>query len=274
MEETIRSAQDVAKLRDNYFFGSIPKGIENVSIIFKGSGNILYCEEGVSLAKGCAFLFNSSNSVISLRKSKYSYNLKATVYNGCTLSIGRDNYFNGFINIIVSEECIVLIGDEGLYSFAIWVRTADPHLIYDAATYKRINPSKNVILGDHVWVGQDALILKGSTVGSGSIIGAKSVVSGKTIPSNEAWGGNPARLIRSDIFWDGASVHAYTEKQSASSQILVTDKYLFSSSSQTLALEDVYQALSARNTPRKRLETIKSVLSSDSLSNRFFVDGN
>ena len=46
------------------------------------------------------------------------------------------------------------------------IRTADPHIIYDIHR-KRINPSKSVFIGDHVWCGQNVLLLKGCRVGSG-----------------------------------------------------------------------------------------------------------
>lgn len=68
---------------------------------------------------------------------------------------------------------------------------------------------KSVYIGDHVWVGQDSLILKGTQIDSGSIIGGHSVVSGKRIPHNSTWAGNPARQIKDDIFWDHACVHDY-----------------------------------------------------------------
>ena len=35
--------------------------------------------------------------------------------------------------------------------------------IYDAETQERINPSRNAMLGDHVWIGQSAMLLKGAT---------------------------------------------------------------------------------------------------------------
>ena len=51
-----------------------------------------------------------------------------------------------------------------------------------------------VIIGDDVFIGTNAIILKGTTIGDRSIIGAGSIVSGK-IPPDEIWAGNPAKCV-------------------------------------------------------------------------------
>lgn len=132
--------------------------------------------------------------------------------------LGRDIYFNGPLNAICSEEKNILIGQNCLISFGVWIRTADPHLIYDTETLSRINPSLSVLIGQSVWIGQQALILKGAEIGSGSIIGARSVVPKKKVGTNECWGGNPVSKLKSNIFWSGECVHNYTTKKTLDSQ--------------------------------------------------------
>jgi len=58
-----------------------------------------------------------------------------------------------------------------------------------------INPAKEVILGDNVWLGRNVVVLPGITIGSGSIVGANSVVT-KDIEANSIVGGVPAKIIR------------------------------------------------------------------------------
>jgi len=54
---------------------------------------------------------------------------------------------------------------------------------------------KEVILEDNVWVGANAIILKGVRIGKNSVIGAGSVVT-KDVPSNVVVAGNPAKIVR------------------------------------------------------------------------------
>ena len=55
--------------------------------------------------------------------------------------------------------------------------------------------SKNIIIGDYVWIGANVFINGGIEVGENSIIGANSVVTHNVSP-NSIVGGVPAKLIR------------------------------------------------------------------------------
>lgn len=128
---------------------------------------------------------------------------------------------------IVIDLKHLFIGNNCLFSFDIWVRNADPHLIYDSATRKRLNQTKSIFVGDHVWIGQSAMILKGSKIDSGCIIGAKSVVTGP-VSHNSVWVGNPIRKVRESVFWDGACVHKWTQADTDKNQLWHdTSDYIF-----------------------------------------------
>ena len=53
----------------------------------------------------------------------------------------------------------------------------------------------DTIVGNDVWIGQNAVILPGVHIGDGAIIGANSVV-GSDVPPYTIVAGNPARMIR------------------------------------------------------------------------------
>lgn len=60
-----------------------------------------------------------------------------------------------------------------------------------------INSEKlGVHIGRNVWIGANAVILPGVSIGENSIVGSGSVVN-KSIPANEVWAGVPARKIKS-----------------------------------------------------------------------------
>ena len=53
----------------------------------------------------------------------------------------------------------------------------------------------DIIIGNDVWIGYEALILSGVTIGDGAIIGARAVVT-KDVPPYTIVGGVPARPLR------------------------------------------------------------------------------
>ena len=54
---------------------------------------------------------------------------------------------------------------------------------------------QKVKIGKDVWIGANAIVLKGITIGNGAILGAGSVVT-KDIPPYEIWAGVPAKFIK------------------------------------------------------------------------------
>ena len=61
--------------------------------------------------------------------------------------------------------------------------------------------TKPIKIGNHVWIGINATILKGVTIGDGAIIAAGAVVN-KDVEENSLVGGVPAKVIKKNIFWE------------------------------------------------------------------------
>ena len=56
-------------------------------------------------------------------------------------------------------------------------------------------PCAPVVIGNRVWIGCNALVLKGVRIGDGAVVAAGTVVT-RDVPANSLVGGNPARVIR------------------------------------------------------------------------------
>lgn len=54
----------------------------------------------------------------------------------------------------------------------------------------------DIVIGNDVWIGYEAVILAGVTIGDGAVIGARAVVT-KDVPPYAIVGGVPARVVRS-----------------------------------------------------------------------------
>lgn len=112
---------------------------------------------------------------------------------GATLSLGSGYINNGCV--IICEEKIE-IGNDVAIAGDVEIRDTDEHTIL-SDTYRKTAPVK---IGNHVWIGGRAMILKGVTIGDGAIIAAGAVVT-HDVPANTLVGGVPAKIIREKIEW-------------------------------------------------------------------------
>ena len=65
---------------------------------------------------------------------------------------------------------------------------------------KIVRPAPNletrpVKIADNVWIGMNAIILKGVTIGENSVVAAGAVVT-KSVPANTVVAGNPAVVVK------------------------------------------------------------------------------
>lgn len=255
-----------------YVGANVTLNAKNIVFAKTAKNNIAYLEGNLNLGES-VIKFNGGGSVVFLSASKHPYFLRASVYNNSALHFGKNNYINPSgdpMRIVLSEQKHVFFGSDCTFSFNIWIRLADPHLIYSIETKKRINPSKSVFIGDHVWFGQFATILKGTQIGSGSIVGADALVSGKKIPSNTIWAGNPARQVKEKIFWSGKCVHAWTDAQTKKYARLVTDKYTYAADDKTISFDEIDLRLTECKTAEEKLNYLLE-LSNNPAKNRFAI---
>ena len=168
-------------IKGNYNTVEFPNAkLKNCRIIIKGNSNTILIKDNCYLENVELYIEDSNNSII----------------------IGEGTEMYGPIQLAAIEGTSIIIGEKCLFSQNISVRTGDSHSILDSSTSKRINPSKDVVLKEHIWVGYGSTILKGCVIESNSVIAAGSVVVGKEYPANSVIGGNHAKVIKTDINWD------------------------------------------------------------------------
>ncbi len=118
----------------------------------------------------------------------------------CRLRIASWASINSSLRILMHEPSSVLIGRDCLFGGGIEIATSDMHSILSVAGGNRINPSRNIVIEDHVWIGSYCSILKGASIGSNSVIGTRSVVTGR-IPPQVIAAGAPARVLKKGVTW-------------------------------------------------------------------------
>lgn len=269
--ELITSASEAGALKENHVIGELE--LANSTITFNGTGNVLVVAPSARplLLEGTQITFAGDGAVVFLDSNKWHpTRLSLFVHTGCTVSVGRDGFFNTPLAAVVTEHTHLFIGDRCLFARDVWIRTSDAHAIYDAGSHARINAPGSVVIGDHVWLGQSATLLKGTVVGSGAIVGAHSLVAGAEVPSNTAWGGNPARQLRKDVFFTARSVHGDGPAQQEAFGHFPGEDFIYRRDEQTLSVVELVAQLDAAATPADRAQLLV-FLADHASANRLFV---
>lgn len=136
-------------------------------------------------------------------------------YAGCSFAVGE----NGTCSVgdftlmnaafLMAEERIE-IGSHCLFSWNVAIADADFHPLEaaqrrtDAEALAPFFPDRlqrptlvaaPVVISDNVWIGMNAVVLKGVTIGENSVVAAGAVVT-KSVPANVVVAGNPAAIVK------------------------------------------------------------------------------
>ena len=99
----------------------------------------------------------------------------------------------------------IKIGAWCLFSKNVVFRSGElPHKIYDITTGQDLDFSDGIFVGNHVWIGEGAFIMKHARIPDNSIVGAMSVVTKAFTDENIVIAGNPAKICKTNINWGEA----------------------------------------------------------------------
>jgi acetyltransferase-like isoleucine patch superfamily enzyme len=106
----------------------------------------------------------------------------------------NDGFCNYGVQIVCSKS--VTIGKGCVIAPDVIIRDHDAHRILNDDH----EIAKDICIGEHVWIGTRALILKGVTIGDGAVVAAGAVVT-RDVPAHCVVAGVPAKIIREQTEW-------------------------------------------------------------------------
>lgn len=115
-----------------------------------------------------------------------------TNWGGKHVHFGKKVYAN--FNLTLVDDTHIFVGDYTLIGPNVTVATA-AHPILPELRIDGYQFNAPVHIGKNCWIGANAVIVPGVTIGDNTVIGAGSVVT-KDIPPNVVAVGNPCRVMR------------------------------------------------------------------------------
>lgn len=178
------------------FRGSVIDMAAGAKIILEGDSHFMINAARPDGSHTEAFLIMRRNATLTIRHSaQLCYKATIEIHENAEVDIGSA-YINSDAVILAAKK--IQLGDECLISRMVFIYDADHHPIVNEQS-EQINLPKPVILGNHVWIGLQTVIVRGSKIGDGAMIAANSLVGGK-IKAGTMASGNPARSY-SEIKW-------------------------------------------------------------------------
>ena len=109
---------------------------------------------------------------------------------GKNIKIGRDVFINSGCHF--QDQGGIEIGDGALIGHNVVLATINHDL---NPAMNRVNHYAPIKIGKHVWIGSNATVLQGVTIGDWSVVAAGAVVT-RDVPPMTVVGGVPAKILK------------------------------------------------------------------------------
>lgn len=149
---------------------------------------------------------STTNKLLWQNTGEIIFHEKASIGSGSKISCsGKLEFGKNFR--ISSKSAIVArknikFGDDCLISWDCLFMDTDFHKIYSMNTSAencQINPEKDIVIGNHVWIGCRSTILKGTSIPDNCVIAAGSTVVRQYKEQNSIYAGN--KILKNHISW-------------------------------------------------------------------------
>lgn len=175
--------------------------LKGTKIHIHGNDNLVTVGDFSRLTGGSIHISGSHNRIVIGSFATLNGAVLHMEGDGNTITLGDRTKLMGAAELAALEGTSITVGSNCLFSSGVHVRTGDSHSLTDLSGH-RINPSRDIRLGDHVWVGTGVTVLKGSVVGPDSMLGACALVCGAFPEGNQVLAGVPARVVKREVNWD------------------------------------------------------------------------
>jgi acetyltransferase-like isoleucine patch superfamily enzyme len=181
--------------------------VTNQKICIYGDNNTVLIRNGSKLRgvpgkvdEQCILIKGSQSKVLIGKRVRLQGEL---VLKGVSKEINIGDFSTlGNVYFLVAENTNLNIGKDCMFSHGISVRTSDSHSIINSKTGKRTNYAKDIVIGDHVWIGMNVLLTRGAIIPTGCVVATGAVVTKPFHGENCSIGGIPARVLSENITWD------------------------------------------------------------------------
>ncbi len=175
--------------------------IAGLSIRFKGDNNTVEIEYPITFSHFKVIIKGNQNT-FKIGQSSYPFTGEIILGNSSEISIGKNCEImtGGFYAVANGGKTKLQIGNGVHIAKDVIIRTSDGQPLVDKQG-RILNPSKDVIISDNVWIATRSVILKNTFLASGTVVAACALVNKKFSKPNTLIAGIPAKVIKENVKW-------------------------------------------------------------------------
>lgn len=163
-----------------------------------GEGNVVYAE-GVVM-DNCEIRISGASNTITIEPHCIIRNSVIVVNgNNCRVTVGKSTRVGSIYMVCMGQDNYISVGQDCMIADNIDIWATDSHPIFNDSG-EICNPSKPISIGNHVWLGKYAKVLKGVTIHDNAIIGMNAMVT-TDVPEGSLAVGAPCKVIKTNVNW-------------------------------------------------------------------------
>lgn len=156
---------------------------------------------GVQCNKDSYISIDKDSHIIFRGKARFARGVSLRCDEGGIIDVGNNVSFNQ--NFFCASNSTVKIGNDLMGGWNITIRDCDGHPIFPVGSDIAYEGVKPIEIGNHVWVGSEVTLMKGSKIPDESIVGWGSLVTHDLAQkSNVSIVGVPAKVVKVNIRWE------------------------------------------------------------------------
>lgn len=197
--------------------------IPGLNIQITGNNNIIKLEMPIDVRNSNIIIEGCDNCEVFIGSTTYCINALTIHFgnsNNQRIIIGKRNSIVGAFIGSNEENSEIIIGNDCMFASRVYIVGSDGHAILDKTTGNIINRQKcPLVVGDKVWIGECARLMKNAQISNGSIVGAFALVTKPFKKENIILAGNPAKIVRENVIWDRKQI-SQIEKETQNSNTI------------------------------------------------------
>lgn len=194
----------------NFFCKKVHRAKRAFLIPYRGSvirlrkGSALYLNGSIKLNTGRtwnvkenSYLLVGESAVLRVQeRMNIAYSSRVIIGPGAKMEIDSMGCNTGCVFVCLNS---ITMGQEVMIGWNVTVIDGDGHPVEYRDGKKQEN-TKPVFIGNHVWLCNGSLVMKGSKIGDGAIIGANSFITGR-VKAGAMTSPMPAKVIMENVGW-------------------------------------------------------------------------